>query len=118
MNQEKINKFFQVAIDKTKSGALTWYRVFGNDVFANMNKHFMLTMDLQRSFVSAYGNGRILLFANRNTNDINCFLLPDMDLSYQKLGEENDPQLLRLYNVVYAQFPSVESFIDSFISDS
>ena len=117
MNQEKIDKFFQVAIDKTKSSVLTWHRIFGSGELANFDSRFLAIMDLQRSFVSRYGNGRILLLVNKHTDDITCFLSPSMDLSYQRLGEDNEPQLLRLYNVVYAQFPSAESFIDSFISD-
>lgn len=116
MNQEKIKKFFQVATDKTKSGTLTWKRAQEDTEFMQVT-YIKKFADEERSFLSEYGNGRIVLLAEKYTDSIRCYLLPDADLSYQQIGEDNDPLLLRLYNVVYAKFPSVESFIDSFISD-
>lgn len=118
MNQEKIEKFFQVAIDKTKSGVLVWHRIYGSSEREYVVNHFMMPLDLQRSFVSLYGKGKIFLLSRAFTDDIVCYVLPDKDLSCQEFGEDNDPLLLRLYNIVYSLFPSMESFIDSFISDS
>ena len=116
MNQEKIYKFYQAAIEKTKSGALTWKRA-RNTSELSRNSYFRNVADEERSFVSEYGTGKIFLLAEALTGDISCHLLPDVDLSYQQLGDENEPLLLRFYNVVYSQFPSVDSFIDNFISD-
>lgn len=112
MTQEKIDKFFRVAISKTKYGILHWTRVSGTNELKDV-----VRMDRERSFISAYGTGKILLFAERQTNDISCYLSPTTGLKYQQFGDDNDPMLLRLYNVVYSLFPSVDAFIDSFISD-
>lgn len=118
MTHEKINKFLQVAIDKTKSGALIWARAQDSRELDHFSRNRYVPIDYQRSFLSKYGIGTILLLVNENTNDLSCFLRPDDDLSFQQICNDDNPMLLRLYNVVYAQFPSVESFIDNFISDS
>lgn len=116
MNRGKIEKFFQVAIDKTKSGDLLWKRL--SDTDERHAVHYLRPFpDGKRSFLSEHGTGRILLLARKDTNSISCYLLPDKDLSYQQLGNDNEPLLWRLYNVVYSQFLSVDSFIDGFISD-
>lgn len=115
MNQEKINQFFQVAINKTKSGTLIWRRGLTYTDISYFDWSGLI-VDTHRSFVSEYRAGMIVLLIDKDEN-LSCYLRPDVNQLYQQLGDNNDPLLLRLYNVVYSQFPSVDSFIDSFISD-
>lgn len=110
MTNEKIAAFFNTAIDKTKAGILRWNRA---------NYYYVREfedVDEERTFYTVHGNGSIVIIRNNSEGDISCWVKPDPDLSYQRVGEYNDATLIRLYNVVYSKFPSVESFVDDFIN--
>lgn len=112
MTDEKITAFYEAAIEKTKARSLTWRRITASE--ACIFEH----VDRERSFSAIFGNGLIHLIRDYSDGEIICWVKPDTDLSHQQIGEVDDPTLLRLYNCVYSLFPSVESFIDSFINDS
>ena len=112
MTPVKVSKFFVTAINRTKSGELSWSRISVSD-----GRHFA-SFDSERSFSAKYGSGKIVLLQDDTDDIVNCWIKADKDLSYQQIGDDNDPNLRRLYNIVYSQFPSVESFIDAFINGS
>lgn len=111
MDKSKISHFFEVAIMKTRALNLIWSRLT-----PTMSRYFH-SVDLERSFSTQYSGGEIVLLRNPVEDSVLCFIKPDADLSYQQIGEDDDPTLLRLYNVVYSQFPSIDSFVEQFIQD-
>ena len=112
MTEYKADKFFAAAIEKTKNGQLSWFRILGTDI-----THADFT-DPERSFSARYGSGKIYLIRSCLSGEITCIIKPDKEADPQQLGVADNASLLRLYNIVYSLFPSVESFIDSFIGES
>lgn len=119
MDNHKALLFFDAAIDKTKSGALSWSRLSvalpSTAVSLSSAVPYLFNIDKERSFLARYNPGEIALLRDSNSDQICCFVKADVSLSYDQVGEVDDPSLLRLYNFVYSQFPSTESFIDQFI---
>lgn len=113
MNDSMVLRFFNVAIGKTKSRTLSWSRL----PLSTYRSLADQDIDEERSFLALYGSGEILLLRSISDDCVYCLIKPEKGLSYQQFGEDNDPTLLRLYNIVYSQFPSVESFVDQFIQD-
>ena len=116
MKPAKFETFFEAAIQKTKSGKLSWERVN----LQSFNQAAWPDYNLSRSFVCHYANGRMLLAYDVNSDMPCCFISPDKSLPFQKLILRDDSYalLLRLYNLVYDAFPSVESFMDAMINSN
>ena len=116
MTQEKFRAFINAAIQKTKSGGLSWERVN----LLHFKQSAWPDYDLSRSFVCHYANGRMLLAYEVNSDTPCCFISPDKSLPFQELILHDDScaLLLRLYNLVYDAFPSVESFMDAMINSN
>lgn len=116
MANSKVEAFLDATIRKTKSEVLSWNRVnlkqFQNPVWHDY--------DLLRSFICSYSSGKMLLAYEMNSDMPCCFISPDKSLPFQKIliDEEDSALLLRLYNLVYSQFPSVESFMDAIINST
>lgn len=110
MTQEKIKRFFDIAVAKTKSRKLSWSRISLPD------SHNFTNVDLIRSFMSKYDSGKIFILRDSEDDTINCWVIPGSNLGCYQVGEDNDSSLLRLYNLVYSLFPSIDSFIDGFIA--
>jgi hypothetical protein len=119
MNNKSINNFFTAAITKTKNGKIAWERLSIHtpifDKISNPHKY-----DIDRSFYALFEGGIICLLFD-NGNETSCWVAPDGDLSLQKIADSDLSSdsvftaLLRLYNLVYEMFPSVESFLNAFI---
>ena len=109
---DKAPLFFDAAITMTKDRRIQW-----NRLTSNVQKRLSY-VDMDRSFYSEYGDATIVLCRRDSDGSICCLLKLSSNLGYQQVGIDNDPVLLRLYNIVYSSFPSVDTFIDSFISDS
>lgn len=116
MANAKVEAFLDATIRKTKSEALSWDRVnlkqFQSPVWQNY--------DLFRSFICSYSSGKMLLACEKNSDIPCCFISPDKSLPFQKIfiDEDDSAHLLRLYNLIYSQFPSVESFMDAIINST
>jgi len=113
MLEDQVTSFFETAITKTKSNRLSWSR----PAIADLNKLPYSGWDKDRCFIAKYKQGTIALAKDSEEDDVYCFIRPEPTMSYQEIGAPDDPLLRRLYNIVYSKFPSVESFIESFISD-
>lgn len=108
------SRLFSALILATKKHIITWNRA--PESITDSLDLLGFGLDRTRSFVAKYNNGLFLL--GRTSDDkINCYVQGDSKLSFCQIGEDNDPEILRLYNIVYKQFPSVESFVDNFIKD-
>lgn len=111
MTHAKIEAFIEAAIRKTKSGAISWERVnilqFQNPVWQEY--------DLNRSFICSYSTGRMLLVYQSSSGTPYCYISPDKSLPFQKIVDDS-ALLLRLYNLVYGSFPSIDSFMDAMIN--
>ena len=101
----KAKLFFEAAIAKTKSGVLAWSRL-GPDSHPRY--------DRQKSFIAAFAGGYLLLAVEKGDDVPRCFICPEDGCPYQMIAGF-DGDVLRLYNVVYSKFPSVESFMDAMI---
>lgn len=112
MTEEKVDLFFSTAISKTKNRQLTWSRI----IPAEWRSFNDLDVDSDRSFIAKYDSGRIALLCDEYDDYITCWVQPERNLSFQQIGSDDDTMLLRLYNIVYSQFPSIDSFVDDFIS--
>lgn len=111
MTHEKYVAFLEAAIRKTKSGAISWERA---------NRRFGLNsgweeFDLDRSFMCAYSVGQMVLAYEPSSGTPHCYISPDKTLPFQKINDDS-ALLLRLYNLVYSLFPSVDSFMDAMIN--
>lgn len=109
----KFEQFINAAIDKTKSGVLTWNRASSTET--KLSKDY----DPARSFLCSYAGGTLLLAQNIGSGKPDCFIAPDMKLPFQIITSKDDSftgHILRLYNIVYNSFPSVESFMDAMIN--
>lgn len=114
MNWQPEKQLFSALISATKQHIITWSRA--RETIVDSIELLSLKLDRTRSFVAKYNNGLFLL--GRTPGDkINCYVQGDPLLSFCQVGEENNPEILRLYNIVYQQFPSNEMFIDNFIKD-
>lgn len=115
MKQAKFRAFIDAAIQKTKSGKLSWERVN----MQQFRQGAWLGYDLGRSFICHYATGKMLLAYEVDSDMPCCFISPDKDLPFQRVVFEDDcARLLRLYNLVYNKFPSIESFMDAMINSS
>lgn len=114
INQSKFEPFIEAAIRKTKAGVLTWKRVDTKKFHYQDWPEY----DLSRSFICSYANGRMLLAYEGNLGIPHCYISPDATLPFQRVAGTDDASapLLRLYNLVYSAFPSIESFIDAMIN--
>lgn len=110
MNRETSKIFFKAAITGTKSGSLVWSRT----TLAQVS--YFSAVDHERSFITEYGDGRITI-ARSFDDCVRCFVKPSKDLGFYQIGDDDEPELLRLYNIVYARFPSIDSFLDNFIAN-
>lgn len=115
MDQAKFEAFIAAATRKTKSGELRWRRV-GDGVFLHESWKIY---DMYRSFMCTYAKGNMVLALDKNSGVPRCLISPDGFQPYQQAtGSDADDSaalVLRLYNVVYNLFPSVDSFIDAMI---
>lgn len=109
INPDKAVQFFNAVISMTKNHRLKWSQIA-------LDARFYGKVDGAHSFVAHYKNGEIALL--RRTEDGAVFCRVSIDMDKEQIGTEDDPTLLRLYNIVYSQFPSITSFVDDFISDS
>lgn len=116
MTQAKFRAFINAAIQKTKSGGLSWERVNMQQFRQGMWPDY----DLSRSFICHYATGRMLLVYDVNSDLPCCLIAPDKGLPFQKVAvhEDDCALLLRLYNLVYDSFPSIESFMDAMINSN
>ena len=110
MKSEKVQKFFSKLVEMTKSGAIRWNRCSARVVDAEMFR-----ADNNSSFFCGYNHGIIILASNYD-GTISCFIQPDEDLDYDLFGENDAPELKRLYNLVFSRFPSLDSFVDMIIN--
>ncbi len=121
MDDTKITKFYESAIAKTKNGLLSWSRVSSQpasiQVQLKQASNSIFGIDSDRSFLTQYCEGGIALLCDKEEDTIYCLIKPGQNLSYQQISEDDNSTLYRLYNIVYSQFPSVDSFIDAFIKD-
>lgn len=112
MDSKKFSDFIDAVINKTKRGVISWERLPSTSSLA---KQFSPS----KSFICKFANGRMLLALDKASGAPECFISPEISLPYQRISSDNpeevDGKLLRLYNLVYSQFPSVESFIDAMI---
>lgn len=111
MTHEKYEAFLEAVIRKTKSGAISWERVSPRQ-FKNLDSE---QIDLNRGFLCSYSGGRIRLLFTSSSDKPYCCISPDKNLPYQKINDDS-ALLLRLYNLVYDLFPSVDSFMDIMIN--
>ncbi|MBD5151286.1 MAG: hypothetical protein HDT16_02050 [Oscillibacter sp.] len=116
MSYSRFEAFIEAAISKTKTGVLTWERA---DI-KRFNEPAWTDYDLGRSFMCAYAGGKLLLTCKKGSGAPWCFISPDKGLPFQRIvgsGEDDGAAIvLRLYNLVYSSFPSVDSFIDAMIN--
>lgn len=111
MTNPRFDEFINAVIEKTKSGVLSWKRV-------NPRKFsFLQGYDLRRSFFCSFLGGTLLLALEADEEMPQCFISPEMGLPFQSVNDidKNNADLLRLYNLVYSLFPSVQSFMASMI---
>lgn len=117
-NSGRFEAFIDAAIRKTKTGLLSWERV-DTKKFRPEN---WPDYDVSRSFVCSYGIGQMLLTYDTLSGTPHCYISPDKGLPFQRIAgpEEDDGTslVLRLYNLVYSAFPSVDSFIDAMINSA
>lgn len=112
MTPEKIARFFDSLISLTKSGRLTWERCSPIEVLAFPDT------DTSRSFYARFNDGLFFILSKPKYNSISFKLRATEDAVFTQIGEENDSAILRLYNIIYSQFPSTESLIDSIIDEA
>ena len=115
ISHDKMRKFFEVAIKKTKDHSLLWKRAYYCKVPTSE------IYDKERSFLSSYARGNLLLAFNTLTAKPDCLINPAPDLPYQLIGEDDIDvagMVLRLYNVVYDTLPTIESFMDAVINST
>lgn len=119
MDNTKTIQFFEAAIKKTKLGLLSWNRVSDSTaVLIQLNRILdYWEIDAERSFMTKYNSGEIFLIRDSADDELCCLVKPDQNLAHQIVGDNNESSLHRLYNIVYSQFPSIDSFIDEFIQD-
>nr|DAF30766.1 MAG TPA: hypothetical protein [Caudoviricetes sp.] len=112
MDSSKYQKFFEAAIEKTKNGVLLWERVQPGSLNDS-------NLDVSRSFRCSFAGGKMLLAMSKTSGLPLCFISPDRNFPYQQIKGDDDCDegcVLRLYNVVYSSFPSVDSFMDAMIN--
>lgn len=118
MDQAKFEAFIAAAIKKTKEKSISWRRVdltmFTHETWANYDMH--------RSFMCAYAQGRMLLVCKKNSDTYYCLISPDATAPFQRVvgadADDSAALVLRLYNLVYSLFPSVDSFVDAMINST
>lgn len=118
MDQSKFGPFIAAVTKKTKANELSWKRVTpGSFTHKSWAKY-----DLGRSFMCSYGNGRIVLACVRDSGIPHCLVSPERSASFQPVAgpdaDESAALVLRLYNLVYSMFPSVDSFMDAVIASA
>ncbi len=115
ISHDKMCKFFDSAIKKTKDHSLLWKRACYCKVPVPER------YDRERSFLSSYARGNLLLAFNMLNAKPECLINPAPDLPYQVIGEDDEDvagMVLRLYNVVYDTLPTIESFMDAVINST
>lgn len=115
ISTSKFQSFLEAAINKTKSKVLLWKQASEKKI------HLNDSYDSLRSFVCSFSSGRLLLAFSLEDGKPHCFISPEGHLPFQEVrpqggDEESEGLLLRLYNLVYSQFPSIESFMDDMIN--
>ncbi len=118
MEQSKFGPFIAAVIKKTKAKELSWERVTpGSFVHKSWAKY-----DLGRSFLCSYAGGRIVLACVRDSGIPHCLVSPESTASFKRIvgpdADESAALVLRLYNLVYSMFPSVDSFMDAIIASA
>lgn len=112
---QKFQSFLNATIDKTKANILNWERA--SAIRIKLSGDY----DVTRSFVCSYAGGKLLLGYNKVEGKPYCLISPAQSLPYQIIQFDDaytDALLLRLYNLVYSTFPSIESFMDAMINST
>ena len=121
MTEQKITEFFMSAANKTKTNKLSWARLSSLPLDARRMIYAAspddVDVDYDQSFFAKYNDGEIVLLSDEMDGTVSCLIKPDKNLSYQCIGEPDSSALVRLYNLVYSLFPSVDTFLDQFIQD-
>lgn len=121
MTEQKITDFFMSAANKTKTNKLSWARLSSLPLEVRRMIYTASPDDadvnFDQSFLAKYNDGEIVLLFDEIDGTISCLIKPDKNLSYQCIGEPDSSALVRLYNLVYSLFPSVDTFLDQFIQD-
>lgn len=118
MDQSKFNAFIAAVTKMTKAKDLSWKRI-DTTIFTHKS---WAKYDLNRSFICSYLSGRIILAITKDTGIPHCFVSPESSVSFQRTfgpdADESAALVLRLYNLVYSTFPSVDSFMDVVIASA
>lgn len=110
MSEKKSSVFFRATIARTKQREIEWAKI---SMRASLS---FPECDTDRSYSAKYENAQIFLIRKMGEIDVSCWVKPDPTLGLYLIGENDDPDLLRLYNIVHNKFPSIDKFIDSFIA--
>lgn len=120
MNIATATNFINKIIEKTKANSLKWIRLSDDDQKENnlSMEDLFITID-EESFVCTFSEASRIYLLLSIDGTISCSISPGHGLGSQSLSNKDDnlaSSIKRLYNLVFANFPNIDSIMSEFIN--